>query len=97
MTNNISKERKKYLNDKKKKRLKILVTQIIILILFIFLWEFLVEMEIIDDFITSRPSRILSTFSNLSSNLGRPYRYSDVLLLPHFTHLTPIISTPFQP
>lgn len=68
MTNNISKERKKYLNDKKKKRLKILVTQIIILILFIFLWEFLAEMEIIDDFITSRPSRILSTFSNLSSN-----------------------------
>lgn len=68
MTTKISIERKKYLANKRKKKLTILATQLILLILFIFLWEFLAETEIIDDFITSRPSRILSTLMDLSSN-----------------------------
>ena len=68
MTNNISTERKKYLIQKKKKKLSILLTQIIILITFILLWEWFAEIGIIDDFITSRPSRILETFKDLSTN-----------------------------
>lgn len=68
MTNEISTERKKYLSQKKKKKLSILLTQIIILVSFIVIWEWLAELEIIDDFITSRPSRILETLKNLSTN-----------------------------
>ena len=68
MTNEISTERKKYLLQKRRKKLLILLTQIIILFLFIFTWEWLARAEIIDDFITSRPSRILETLRNLSSN-----------------------------
>lgn len=68
MTNEISDERKKYLYQKKKKKILTLTTQILILVTFIILWEWLAEIEIIDDFITSRPSRIIKTLMNLSSN-----------------------------
>lgn len=68
MTNELSIERKKYLRNKKVKKLSILFTQITILVLFIAGWELLAKFEIIDDFITSRPSRIFSTLLNLSSN-----------------------------
>lgn len=68
MTNELSGERKKYLRSKKMRKLSILFTQIIILIAFIVIWELLAEFEIIDDFITSRPSRILKTLLDLSSN-----------------------------
>ena len=68
MTNNISSERKKYLFQKRKRKMLILLTQILILFSFIFIWELLAEFEIIDDFITSRPTRIISTFTDLSSN-----------------------------
>ncbi|MBQ9313656.1 MAG: ABC transporter permease [Clostridia bacterium] len=68
MTNEISSERKKFLYNKKKKKFLILLTQIVILISFIVLWEVLARANIIDDFITSSPSKIMNTLIHLSSN-----------------------------
>ncbi len=68
MKNDISSERKKYLSQKRRKKCAIILTQLFILIAFILIWEFLAEKEIIDDFITSRPSKIIRTLANLSSN-----------------------------
>lgn len=64
----ISLERKKYLRKNKLNKLAILFTQIGIIVLFIAVWEILADLNIIDSFITSQPSRILKTFANLSSN-----------------------------
>lgn len=64
----ISSERKTYLNKLKKKKYLILLTQILIVIGFLALWEFLAQKDIIDSFIMSQPSRIFDTFLNLSSN-----------------------------
>jgi len=66
--NTISKERKQYLKKLKKKKYLVLLTQISILILFLGIWEFLADKEIIDSFITSQPSRIFNTLINLGSN-----------------------------
>ena len=64
----ISLERKQYLKKIKQKKYLILLTQISILVGFLALWEFFANKNIIDSFITSQPSRILTTFLNLSSN-----------------------------
>lgn len=61
-------ERKKYLSDLRNHKLRIFLAQIFILAFFLILWEFLANKEIIDSFITSKPSKILSTFMNLSQN-----------------------------
>lgn len=69
MKNNyISDERKLYLKKLKKEKFGILLTQVLILVGLIALWEILANLNIIDSFITSKPSRILNTFINLSSN-----------------------------
>jgi NitT/TauT family transport system permease protein len=68
MKEKISNERKEYLFKKKRKKLFIFVTQILILVFFILLWETLANKEVIDSFITSQPSRIFNTLINLSSN-----------------------------
>lgn len=65
---NLSNERKLYLKRLKKEKISILVTQVLILVGFIALWEILANLNIIDSFITSQPSRILNTLINLSSN-----------------------------
>ncbi len=65
---NLSKERIKYLNKIRRENLLVFLTQVIILVGFIGIWEFLARAEIIDSFITSQPSRILNTFINLKSN-----------------------------
>lgn len=65
---NISDDRKKYLRKKYIKKISVILTQIIILIAFIAIWEIAAEKEIIDSFIMSQPSKILKTFINLSSN-----------------------------
>lgn len=64
----ISEERKKYLKSIKRKKYLILLTQILILIAFLGIWEWMANKNIIDSFITSQPSRIFDTFMNLSSN-----------------------------
>lgn len=65
---NISNERKQYLGKLKKQKIEVLLAQILIIVGFIALWEFLANKGIIDSFITSKPSRILNTFMNLSQN-----------------------------
>lgn len=67
-TENISEDRKKYLKKVKLRRIKILTTQVFILVAFITIWEILAQKGKIDSFITSQPSRILKTIMNLSSN-----------------------------
>lgn len=64
----VSEERKKYLKSKRNRKILVLITQILILVVFLAIWEFLADREIIDSFITSQPSRILKTFLNLQSN-----------------------------
>lgn len=64
----ISKERKQYLKNKKYKRYMVLLTQVVILIGFLTIWEILANKKIIDSFIMSQPSRIWDTFMNLKSN-----------------------------
>lgn len=64
----ISYERKQYLKKIKQKKHLILLTQIVLLISFLAIWELLANQGIIDSFIMSQPSRILDTFLNLTSN-----------------------------
>lgn len=64
----ISNERKLYLKNLRKNKFMVLAAQIIILVLFLGIWEILANKGIIDSFITSQPSRIAKTFMNLSSN-----------------------------
>ena len=64
----ISYERKKYLKSIKTEKYGILCAQILILVFFIFFWEFAARFNLIDSFITSQPSRIVKTFLNLSQN-----------------------------
>lgn len=64
----ISNERIKYLKKVKKEKILVIITQILILVGFLILWETLANLKIIDSFITSQPSRIIKTFTNLTSN-----------------------------
>ena len=58
-----------FIKKYKKEKWIILITQLVILFVFIFLWEILSLTNIIDPFIFSRPSQILSLFVKyLSSN-----------------------------
>lgn len=65
---NISVERKQYLSNLKRKKIEIFLAQVLIVVGFIIIWEFLANKGIIDSFITSKPSRIVNTFMNLSQN-----------------------------
>ena len=64
----MSEERKKYLRKQKFNKIIVLGNQILILVIFLGLWELLANKGIIDSFITSSPSRIINTFANFSSN-----------------------------
>lgn len=61
----ISLEHSEFLKKVKHRKLVILSTQIILLILFFIIWEVLARYKIIDSFITSQPSRIIRTLINL--------------------------------
>ncbi|TYQ15854.1 UNVERIFIED_CONTAM: NitT/TauT family transport system permease protein [Acetivibrio alkalicellulosi] len=61
----VSGEHKEYLRKIKIRKLSILLTQIALLVLFFILWEVTARYKIIDPFITSQPSRIIRTLSNL--------------------------------
>lgn len=64
----ISNNRRRYLRKILLNKIAIITTQITIIIIFIVLWEVLANNKIIDNFITSQPSRIMKTFMNLSNN-----------------------------
>ena len=65
--NNLSKDRQDYLNSVRTYKFKIKFTQISILVLFLILWELLAHFNVIDSFITSKPSEIFSTFVDMIS------------------------------
>lgn len=56
---------KKYLLKRKRNKILILITQLLILICLIILWQFLANHELINTFITSSPKQILDTIINL--------------------------------
>lgn len=64
----MSNEQKKYIKKIKNYNLYVKVSQILIFILIIFLWEYLSYKNIIDSFITSSPSKIIKTIINLYKN-----------------------------
>ncbi len=68
MNTTISNDRIKYLSKKKQKKRLILITQILTLVIFIFLWEILANLGVIDSFLMSSPSRIVKTILDMSSN-----------------------------
>ncbi len=61
----MSNEHKKYLKRIKLNKLLVTITQISIFIFFIIIWQFLASHNYINSFITSSPSKILSTISKL--------------------------------
>ena len=61
----MSKEYKQYLKEKRRNKYLIIIVQLSLLLLTIFIWEFLARKEIINTFIYSSPSKILSTIINL--------------------------------
>ena len=63
---NMSEDRKKYLRKIRKNKISVILTQLLILIVFIIGWELLANKGIIDSFITSQPSRILHLFKFIS-------------------------------
>lgn len=63
--NNFSREHIEYIKKENMKKYTILFTQLLILIIFVVLWELLAKYKIIDSFITSQPSRIIKTIINL--------------------------------
>lgn len=65
---NISEDRRKYLRKIRFNKITVLITQILVLVAFIALWEILANAKVINSFITSSPSRILKTFMNMSAN-----------------------------
>lgn len=65
MKNNISKEYTRYLRKKRITKIIILSTQIGLLVAFVALWEILARLKLIDTFILSCPSKILSSIKSL--------------------------------
>ena len=66
--NNISQDRKKYLQKQLKDKILVISVQILLVLGLIIIWEVLANAKIIDSFIMSQPSRIWNTLINLSSN-----------------------------
>lgn len=64
----ISEDRKKYLKKVKFNKIAIIITQILVLLAFIAIWEILAQAKIINSFITSSPSRIFNTFMHMKDN-----------------------------
>ena len=67
----MSKGYKEYLNKNKRYNILIVSIQILVIISFLFLWEYGARKELIDSFITSSPTEIIETIINLikSNNL----------------------------
>ncbi|NRT77410.1 NitT/TauT family transport system permease protein [Clostridium beijerinckii] len=68
--NNMSKEHEIYLNKVKKTKRKILITRILILVIFIALWQIAANLKWIDPFLTSSPTRVIESFVSLYEGGG---------------------------
>ena len=66
-----SKEHINYLKKEKRKKVLVHITQITILIVFLLIWEYLSQKELINPFIYSSPSKVIKTIISLykSNNL----------------------------
>ncbi len=65
MNNLLSPERKRYLKKIKRDKFLVNFTRVLILIIFLGLWEVLSRLNIIDSFLMSSPSKIAKTISEL--------------------------------
>lgn len=77
---NISQEHKAFLRKVKLSKLYVLATQILLLVLFFAAWELLARNKVIDAFITSQPTRIFKTVSNLY-NEGHLFQHIGITCL----------------
>lgn len=77
---NLSSERIEYLRARRKRKILINLTQVLILLVFFALWEILARLKVIDSFITSQPSRIINTISNLY-NEGQLFQHIGITCL----------------
>lgn len=64
----MSKEQQKYLKKLKHNKIKILFYQIAIFVIFIIIWQYLSNKNLINTFITSSPKNIIITLKNLYTN-----------------------------
>ena len=62
---NVTLDREEYLKKRRNKKIVTFVTQILILIVFIGLWELLAYLNVIDSFLMSKPSEIVRTLKSL--------------------------------
>lgn len=60
-----SREHKLYLRKKKVRKILVIFTQILLAVLLITIWELLAKYKVINTFITSSPSKVLSTIISL--------------------------------
>lgn len=65
---NANSEHKKYLKKQKLSTIKVIFSQIIILILFITIWQVLSDKGIINSFLCSSPKKVIETIINLWKN-----------------------------
>ncbi len=65
MNNNLSEQRKRYLKNIRTNKILINVTRVLILLIFLGAWELFARLEIIDSFLMSMPSKIVSTIVSL--------------------------------
>jgi NitT/TauT family transport system permease protein len=71
---NVSQEHQTYLRQQKKYRLRVLLTQLFLLVGLVAFWEIAATLRWIDPFITSQPTRVVRTLINLH-NEGFLYRH----------------------
>ncbi len=67
MDRTISAERREYLRRKRNHKLLVRGTQLFLVVFLIGMWELLANLEIIDSFITSKPSKVWETFLKMLS------------------------------
>ncbi len=72
--NSISPEQASYLRARKRYRLKVIISRILLLVGIVVLWEAAAELRLVDPFITSQPSRVVRTLLMLHQQ-GVLYRH----------------------
>jgi len=64
-TNKVSKEHELYLKKVKRTKRRIVITRMLILVIFIALWQIAANFKWIDPFLTSSPARVIESFISL--------------------------------
>ncbi|HHV26449.1 MAG TPA: ABC transporter permease [Tissierellia bacterium] len=68
MYNKVSEEQEKYIRKIKRRKKNITITQILILVVWLFLWEVTAKLGWIDTFLTSSPSEVWKLFVEYTKN-----------------------------